>query len=178
MSDQGYGHPQPVALENSLRLQPGAPAAAQPAALAAAITVARCRPTTRKITDPVNSDETTHHPDFRENFHKGLEHAANGLVTAADYQAMVGILRNAAPNSAEYETIPLDLGRRLTNPQAGKATDVLGPDPKKMRMLPAPTVDSKETAVEAIELYWMALLRDTPFSTWGTDSLVTQATAE
>lgn len=180
MSDQTYGHPQPIALDNAVRIQQARTAAGPSAAPAAAasITAARCRATTRKATDPVNSDETTHHPDFRGNFHKGLEHAANGLVVAADYQTMVDILHSTARNPSAYETIPLDQGRPLTNPQAGKATDILGPDPKKMRMLPSPTVDSPETAVEAIELYWMALVRDTPFATWGTDTVVSQAAAE
>ena len=179
MADQSYSHPQPVALENTVRIAP-AIAAAQPAAAAAApaIAVAQCRATPRKSSDPVNPDETNNHPDFRGNFHKGLHHAANGVVVQAKYQAMVDILRRTARNPAEFESIPLDQGRPLTNPQAGKATDVLGPYPKKMRMLPAPTVDSLETAVEAIELYWMALLRDTPFTAWSADATVAQATSE
>ncbi len=176
ISDQ---HPQPISLPNSIRIG-GAPAApTAPTAGPRFITpVATCRPTTRSTSDPVNADETTH-PDYRGNFSKGLEHdPATGLVIPASYEAMVATLQRAPRNPAEFETIPLHLGRPLTNPQAGKATDVQGPNPRQMRMAPAPTVDSAETAVEAIELYWMALLRDTPFITWGSDPTIAAAAAE
>jgi len=51
---------------------------------------------------------------------------------------------------------------RLANPQAGRATEGLGPDPSDMEMPPAPGVRSLSTAAEMVELMWMALLRDVP----------------
>jgi membrane-associated phospholipid phosphatase len=69
-------------------------------------------------------------------------------------------------------------GRKYTNPQAGLSTDQEGPDPDKMRMLQAPKVDSLETAAEAVELYWMALLRDVTFTQFDTAPAVATAAAE
>jgi hypothetical protein len=45
-------------------------------------------------------------------------------------------------------------------------------------MPPAPRFDSATGAAEAIELYWMALLRDVPFATFLNNERVGQATAE
>lgn len=171
-----YDHPRPVELPNGLRVSVPTPAARRSAAAPAAISVARCRKTTRRIADPVNPDETTH-PDFRGNFHKGLDHGANGLVVPAAYEALVRILHDPSRNPGDYENIPV-LDRPLVNPQAGKATDAMGPDPKRMRMLPPPVVDSAETAVEAIEVYWMALTRDVPFNQWGAHADIAAAAAE
>lgn len=171
-------HPQPIQLSNSMRI--GKTKAAAPAAAAAALAAPppTCRPSTRSTSDPVNPDETTH-PDFRGNFTKGLEHdPATGLVVPGKYQTLVQTLQRMPRNSAEFEQLPLDMGRPLVNPQAGKATDVMGPNPRQMALAPPPTVDSRETAVEAVELYWMALLRDTPFARWGTDPLVAAAATE
>jgi hypothetical protein len=179
MQRPNYDHPRPVELENGMRVGSAAGSTGPgPAAAAALVTAARCRPTARTAADAVNPDEIGH-PDFRGNFHKGLHHdTATGLVEPADYAALLKVLATHARNPRDYESLPLALGRPLTNPQAGKAIDAMGPDPKRMRMLPAPTVDSSETAVEAIELYWMALLRDVPFTEWSTNSDVKAAADE
>ena len=47
-----------------------------------------------------------------------------------------------------------------------------------MRMRSAPKVNSKEEAAEAVELYWMALLRDVPFTQFTNNNLVETAAAE
>jgi hypothetical protein len=52
---------------------------------------------------------------------------------------------------------------KLTNPQAGLAFDLEGPDAQAVTQPPAPRFDSKQAAAEMRELYWMALARDVPF---------------
>ncbi|MEM9556418.1 MAG: vanadium-dependent haloperoxidase [Acidobacteriota bacterium] len=47
---------------------------------------------------------------------------------------------------------------------AGLTFDLEGPDAQAVTMPPAPRLDSAELAAEMAEVYWMALLRDTPFS--------------
>jgi hypothetical protein len=109
------------------------------------------------------------------NYHKGLHHNALGEVVPADYRAMVKALNTGAPDS--FEAIPLGLGRKLTNPQAGLAFDLEGPDAHSLAIPPAPRIDSAENAAEMAELYWMALLRDIHFSNYAANADVAAAAA-
>ncbi|MGB7440565.1 MAG: vanadium-dependent haloperoxidase [Coleofasciculaceae cyanobacterium] len=68
--------------------------------------------------------------------------------------------------------------RRFVNPQAGLAFDLEGPDAQSLTVRPAPRIDEAENSCEAIELYWMALLRDVNFSDFSKDKLVARATKE
>jgi membrane-associated phospholipid phosphatase len=56
---------------------------------------------------------------------------------------------------------------KLTNPQAGLAFDLEGPDSHDMGIRKPPRIDKKEGAGEMAELYWMALCRDIPFRDYG-----------
>ena len=58
----------------------------------------------------------------------------------------------------------LGASRGLTNPQAGLAFDMQGPDAHALVQPPAPAFASREQAAEISENYWMALLRDVPYS--------------
>jgi hypothetical protein len=131
-----------------------------------------CTPTKIK-TFGSNGDETAY-PDKRGNFHKGLPHDNFGIVDPAAYDSMVTAL-NTRTN---FDAIILGLGRQLTNPQAALAGDLEGPCPRNQRMLAAPKVTSIETSAEAVELYWMALLRDVPFIEWGMSGDIGAAATE
>lgn len=103
------------------------------------------------------------------NFHKGLQHNSLGeLQQPSHYRSMVRALNSG--KSSDFEAIPLSVlpeppGRRLlVNPQAGLAFVLQGPDPQSITMPPAPGIESAQAAGEMAELYWMALLRDVPFS--------------
>ena len=115
-------------------------------------------------------------PTYIGNYHKGLKHNGFGEVIPASYQSLLTALNN--PTQANFANIQLGLGRKLTNPQSGLATDLEGPDPKDMLMRSAPSVRSAEAAAEAVELYWMALLRDVPFTRFNSSSLVATAAQE
>lgn len=118
-----------------------------------------CTPTTITRTGS-NGDEGRYGKTYIGNFHKGLEHDEFGEVKKKSYKKLLKILKSGK----SFEDIPLDLGRKMVNPQAGLATDLEGPDPKDLETLAAPRLDSAEAAAEAVELYWMALLRDVPFN--------------
>jgi len=47
---------------------------------------------------------------------------------------------------------------------AGLAFDLEGPDSHACSIPPAPRFDSAEEAGEMVELYWIALARDVPFT--------------
>ncbi len=113
-------------------------------------------------------------PNFIGNYHKGLKHDNFGEVDRNDYK----IFRDAMVGENNFENIPRFLGRRLVNPQSGLATDLEGPNPKRMKLRSAPGVLSSETAAEAVELYWMALARDVPFTEYRTSALIDRAAKE
>jgi hypothetical protein len=107
-----------------------------------------------------NGDEERYGKSYIGNFHKGLPHDDFGEVDRAAYEKLLQVLGSGQG----FDQIPLAGERKLVNPQAGLATDLEGPDPKKLEILAAPRLDSAEAAAEAAELYWMALLRDLPFT--------------
>ena len=126
-----------------------------------------------------NNDETDF-PNRIGNYHKGLPHNGLGEVIPAAYTTLLNA--TTTPTPAEFPlirtTIGANCGRKLTNPQSGLATDLEGPNPSNMRMRSAPKVNSTEAAAEAVELYWMALLRDVPFTQFTNNNLVETAAAE
>ena len=130
-----------------------------------------------------NGDEQDY-PDYSGNFHKGLRHPNDlGEVDKKAYEALRQSLLNRDKDPAFENAIGLyrddhPYGRQLINPQAGFSGDTEGPNPKDLTIPPAPKVDSGEAAAEAVELYWMALLRDVPFSRFQDHPLVAAACEE
>jgi hypothetical protein len=113
------------------------------------------------------------------NYSKGLRHNRFGEVNQRDYRRLLRALYSGNPD--HFEQIPLGpsgppcpppppLRKRLklTNPQAGLAFDLEGPDAQAVTMPPAPRIDSAQNSAEMGELYWMALLRDVSFIDYGT----------
>lgn len=164
-------HPRPL---NRAGIAGGAAVAAEAAAAPAppAPPAHVCTPTKIKKTGS-NGDEKDF-PDKRGNYHKGLPHNDFGEVDAAAYKSMLVALRQRR----DFDEIVLGGGRPLTNPQGGLAGDVEGPCPRKQKMLAAPKVDSAEAAAEAVEDYWMALLRDVPFTDFAANADVAAAAKE
>jgi hypothetical protein len=64
------------------------------------------------------------------------------------------------------------------NPQASLAFDTERVDSHQLTMPPAHTLDSPERAGEAVELYWMALARDVPFTQHGEEPITQTAIAD
>jgi hypothetical protein len=115
------------------------------------------------------------------NYHKGLPHDDHGEVDPGAYLSLLRAVLSGKP--ADFEAIPLGygrFGRKLTNPQAGLATDLEGPKPADpdLTMAPPPRLGSAAEAAEAVELYWMALLRDVAFERFDDDPLVHLAASE
>lgn len=102
---------------------------------------------------------------YLANFHKGLPHNKLGEVEHSAYRALLTALTTGDPH--DFENIPLKFmgdERKLVNPQCGLAFDLEGPDCHSLMIPPAPRIDGAENSGEMGELYWTALLRDTPFS--------------
>ncbi len=129
---------------------------------------------------PTNGDEERY-PNKIGNFSKGLPHNTLGEVDLNAYDALIHALSTGQP--ADFETIPLgcpDLTRqrKLVNPQAGLAFDLEGADSHHLAIPPAPAFSSAEEAGEMAELYWMALVRDVPFTDYDTNPLTRAAAAD
>jgi hypothetical protein len=109
------------------------------------------------------------------NYSKSLKHDALGDPDPASYGTLLRALESRDP--ADFEEIQLASATalKLTNPQAGLAFDIEGPDAQALTLPPAPRFDSEVAAHEAGELYWMALARDVLFSSYGTDPTVAAA---
>ncbi|MDQ2977100.1 MAG: vanadium-dependent haloperoxidase [Acidobacteriota bacterium] len=124
---------------------------------------------------PTNNDEALY-ANKAASYSKGLPHNSDGTVDLVAFQAMVRALDSERP--AHFDSIPLGGSRKLTNPQAGVAFDMEGPDSHALVQLPAPAFASREEAAEIAENYWMALLRDVPFNNYGSHPTAAAAGAD
>jgi hypothetical protein len=127
------------------------------------------------FTRPNNGDENLY-PNKIGNYSKGLPHQSNGEVQLSAYNALLDALRTGNPNA--FEQIPLGGSTKLTNPQSGLSFDLEGKDSFSMIQPPPPAFASREIAAEIAENYWMALLRDIPFSEYETNPTVAAAAAD
>lgn len=109
-------------------------------------------------------------------YSKCLPHQSNGEVDLAAYNSLITALNSGNPT--QFENISMGGERKLVNPQAGFAFDLEGGDAYSFYMPPAPAFASRESAAEIAENYWMALLRDVPFSEYPTNPIAQAAAAD
>ena len=119
-----------------------------------------------------NGDEGRY-PNRIGSYSKGLPHNEFGEVSASAYSAFLKAVQTGSPR--DFEAMPLGGPRFQTSPQAGMAFDLQGYDAQAVTAPPAPKLASAEEAGEAVELYWMALLRDLHFNEYEGNSDVQAA---
>ena len=109
-------------------------------------------------------------------FGKTLKHNINGQLTAETLQGFEDATLSG--KFADWERLPVNNELRLVNPLAAYVwdKDPLAADVIKLPAFPA--LDSERLAEEALELYWMALLRDVPLWDYERSSLARDAVAE
>jgi membrane-associated phospholipid phosphatase len=127
------------------------------------------------VDHPHNGDEQLYSNRIG-NYSKALPHNSLGEVDPAAYNLYLNAIRSGEPT--DFENIPLGGNTRLTDPQSGLAFGLEGTDSGNLAEPPSPSVSGQERAAEAVENYWMALLRDVAFTNYTTDSTVAQACAE
>jgi hypothetical protein len=127
------------------------------------------------VSHPSNEDERRY-PQKIGNYSKGLPHNSIGEVDLGAYDTYLAAIRSGLP--ADFENIILGGSTKLTNPQSGLTFALEGTDAAKIFEPPCPAVASQERADEAVENYWMALLRDVPFTDYGTNTTALQACKE
>ncbi len=146
-------------------------------------------------------------PSYIGAFTKGFLHDVNGFLAdpAADVYAcfiracdlgdlpsIADLALNEPPNVAgrgwlsqiaqaiihPNDPIPGAYVRGWESMGAGLTYDLQGPDAQSLTIPPAPILDSEELIAEMAELYWMALLRDLPFTAFAGNAKVAQAVAD
>jgi len=137
--------------------------------------IAGLQATPQNLQHPNNEDENLY-PNKIGNFSKGLPHNNDGTVVLSAYNALVNAINSGRP--ADFDAIPLGGTVKLTNPQSGLAFDMQGPDAHALVQPPAPAFASREQAAEISENYWMALLRDVPYSQYSTNPIANAAAAD
>lgn len=121
---------------------------------------------------PNNGDENLYSNKIG-NFSKGLPHASLGEVDSTAYRSMLHALVTCQPS--DFEEMQMGGTVLMVDPQAGAAYDLEGTDSHQMAIPPAPALATAQRAGEMVEDYWMALLRDVPFSQYTTHPLAQAA---
>ena len=129
----------------------------------------------QNLQHPDNNDEGLY-PNKLGSYSKGLPHNDDGTVVASAYAALLQAIDSGRP--ADFDAIPLGGSVGLTNPQAGLAFDLEGPDAHALVQPPAPAFASRAQAAEVSENYWMAILRDVPYSQYSGNAIANAAAAD
>ncbi len=139
------------------------------------VNAARGEKDARHPAQATNGDEQRY-PARLGTYTKGLPHNSFGEVDPTAFASFKRALASGAPN--DWEDVVLGGGRPLTDPQSGLAFDLQGVDGHAVAAPPAPAFASAENAGEMVELYWMALLRDTNWNDYATSPLAAAACAD
>jgi hypothetical protein len=131
----------------------------------------------RRHDEHANNNDEVNYPGtpLVGNYSKSLRHDSLGDPIPASYATLLRALESRDPGDFEEIQLASSTSIKLTNPQAGLAFDVEGPDAQELTMPPAPRFDSEQTAHEAGELYWMAVARDVYFGSYATDPAIAAA---
>ncbi|MEO8416735.1 MAG: vanadium-dependent haloperoxidase [Ginsengibacter sp.] len=139
-------------------------------------------------------------PSLLNSFTKGLSHDMDGFVVDTDdFEAFIRasdsgdidvIADLPLAKAPADQDIPTTWQSNIANTAKGGAPAVVrgwesmgtgqtfeleGPDPQAMAIPPAPKLWSDELASEMVELYWMTLVRDVPFTKFDTNPMVGDA---
>ena len=116
---------------------------------------------------PTNGDESRY-PNKIGSDSRALPHNARGEVDLAAWKLATAAF--ASRETADFEKIPLGGTRKLLNPIGTLAVSLDGLNASQFALPPAPALASAARASEAIEIYWISLLRDVPFNEFRDDT--------
>lgn len=127
----------------------------------------------------VGNGDVTRYADKAGVFTKALPHDAYGRVDLNAFATYQTALTNG--DFSDFEKITMGGTRTLNGPLGGLAFDLDMMDNIQFGqpvVPPAPPIASDQTATELLEHYWASLLRDVPFTDFGSNALAAQAAAE
>lgn len=125
---------------------------------------------------PTASTVATQRASGTAAFSKTFTHDAMGLLPSEAMQSFEAA--TASGRVADWERLPVQNEIRLVNPLAAYPWDKDPMAADVIKLPPFPALGSERLAEEALELYWMALLRDVPLWDFEKNSLVRDAVAE
>jgi hypothetical protein len=126
-----------------------------------------------------NNGDTALYPDHGGTHTKALPHDVYGRVDHHAFATFSAALNSGKPS--DFENIVMGGTRKLNGPQGALAFDLAMMDCVQFgqpQVPPAPTLAGDQSATELLEHYWASLLRDVPFTDYGTSVLASQAAAE
>ena len=107
-------------------------------------------------------------------FTKALAHNRQGLVETSSFDSLLAAIELGTQRA--FEGVQLGGGvRLLANPLNAYSFQVIGNDSNGARMAAAPEFASRNTAIDMVERYWMALSRDIRFEDYGKSPLIADA---
>jgi hypothetical protein len=127
----------------------------------------------------VNNGDINLYADRAGAFTKTLPHDASGRVDPGAFESFQTALTSG--KFEDFEKITMGGTRTLNGPQGGLAFDLEMMDNVQFgqpQVPPAPAIASDQTGAELIEHYWASLLRDVPFTAYGSSAIAFQAAAE
>jgi hypothetical protein len=135
---------------------------------------ASARAADRRHDEHANNNDEINYPTrlLVGSYSKSLKHDALGDPDPGSYATLLRALESRDPGDFDEIIAASSTALKLTNPQAGLAFDIAGPDAQERTLPPAPRFDSEVAAHEMGELYWMAVARDVAFINYTTDTLV------
>lgn len=128
-----------------------------------------------------DNGDLARYTDFSGVYTKGLAHDALGVPNAAAVRSLVKAMQTGKQSDFNAIIVGTPGGggnSKLNGPQVALAFDLQGLDAHATVLPAAPATASAQTAAEAVEHYWGAILRDVPFADYGTNALVGQAVAD
>jgi hypothetical protein len=130
---------------------------------------------------PDNGDRARY-KDFSALHSKALAHNGLGVPNQVSMQSLLDALEDESFEALQNVIVGTPGGgpnSRLNGPAGSFAFDLEGLDSHAFTIPPpSPTVRSAQTATEQVEHYWGALLRDVPFTDYGSNPLVAEAVAD
>ncbi len=126
---------------------------------------------------PTNGDEERYEqlgfPGFAS-FSKALAHNTIGLVEKSSFESLLAAIQNGTQEA--FENVQLGGGKRLlVNPLNAYSFQLIANDSNGASITPAPKFTSRNTAVDMVERYWMALARDVRFDQYANSTLIADA---
>jgi hypothetical protein len=130
---------------------------------------------------PDNGDRARYN-DFSALYSKALPHNGLGVPNQAAYLTFLNALEDESFEALQSITVGSPGGgpnSKLNGPATSFAFDLEGLDSHAFEIPPpAPAVRTAQTATEEVEHYWAALLRDVPFTEYGSNPIVAEAVAD
>lgn len=119
--------------------------------------------------------------DFSGIYSKALLHDSLGVPNKSAVNSLYKAFQSGAFSDFEDVLVGTPGGggnSKLNGPQGAVAFDLEGMDSHSTVIPAAPSTGSAQTAAEAVEHYWAALLRDVPFNEYPSDAAVAKAVAD